>query len=533
MNRPATPQTDLARETPEVEKPEIGEIGRILESYLGKSDQILVQRLEMGGSEAYIGSVSLEWFASRVRFASYLPLLRSHSPISSHNTTINADTIEIIQQRPLDWSRQASLTQYLAARKHHKFPPVLVVLNQPWVDNPQASEWDKHRKAKLSAAQFTPLDNKASLGLLNVSPHVTLFALDGQHRLMGVQGLMELLNTGKLARYRKDKKPSGGVITLEDLQTEYQVDSDYLQSLAQEKIGIEFLSAVIPGETYEQARRRIRSIFVHVNLMAVPLSKGQLAQLDENDGFSIVARKVAVTHSLLKDKPGRNPRVNWDSATVAAKSTVFTTLQALKDMSERYLHPRFPHWKQVQKKGLIPLRPEDEELAAGIEAFSTFFDHLSRLLSLQRLGYDAETPELRRFSFEKPPGEGNLLFRPVGQIALAQALGILTFRKGIPLETLFAKLQRFDTDGGFSYMETPQSLWYGILYDPNKKRILVSGRDLAVKLLVYLLGGVTDELEKADIRRAVADARTVEGQAMGFQGKFVEPRKVGLPQILV
>ncbi len=95
--------------------------------------------------------------------------------------------------------------------------------------------------------------------------------------------------------------------------------------------------------------------------MAAPLTKGQLAQLDENDGFSIVARKVAVTHPLLKDIEGRNPRVNWDSATVAAKATVLTTLQALKEMSERYLGQKYFHWKPAIKKGLIPLRPEDEE----------------------------------------------------------------------------------------------------------------------------------------------------------------------------
>ncbi|HAA30037.1 MAG TPA: hypothetical protein DCE56_23060, partial [Cyanobacteria bacterium UBA8553] len=61
----------------------------------------------------------------------------------TQNIEIDAETIEEIQQRPLDWSRQATLAQYLAARKHHKFPPVLVVMNQPWVDNPQAAEWGK------------------------------------------------------------------------------------------------------------------------------------------------------------------------------------------------------------------------------------------------------------------------------------------------------------------------------------------------------------------------------------------------------
>lgn len=528
----SNPSADLASQILERENQERQAIALLLDRYLGKNDQILVQKIEMGGSEAYVGSVTLEWFAGRVRFASRLPLLQSKFNAEKQNVEIDAETIEEIQQRPLDWSRQAPLAQYLAARKHHKFPPVLVVINQPWVDNFKADEWDAEGKAIKSAAKFTSLDKDGKVGLLDVSPDVTIFALDGQHRLMGVQGLMELLQTGKLPRYKKDKKPSGAVITVDDLREEYHVDPAYLQSLAKEKIGIEFISAVVAGESYEEARRRVRSIFVHVNLMAVPLTKGQLAQLDENDGFSIVARKIAVTHPLLKEKPGRNPRVNWDSATVAAKATVLTTLQALKEMSERYLQYKYPHWKPLEKKGLIPMRPDDEELDEGIEEFKKLFDNLANLLSFQRIESGEETPDLRRFSFEKPQGEGNLLFRPVGQIALAQALGILIFRKGLSPKSVFEKLERYDADGGFSNMENPQSLWYGVLYDPNKKRVLVSGKDLASRLIVYLLGGVDDDYERAELRREVAEARTIEDKAMGFNGKFMEPRKVGLPPVL-
>jgi hypothetical protein len=143
-----------------------------------------------------------------------------------------------------------------------------------------------------------------------------------------------------------------------------------------------------------------------------------------------------------------------------------------------------------------------------------------------------DTPPLRRFSFEKDGGEGNMLFRPVGQVALVQALGILVFKKGFSLAEISKKLRKFDHQGGFSGMEYPQSLWYGVLYDPNKKRVQVVGRDLAAKLLIYILGGVQDQMERAELRKALADARTVENKTIGFDGKFVEPKQVGLPPIL-
>ncbi len=525
------PTNDIASEYLQREIKDQQLLALLLEKFLGRKDRILVQKTEMGGTEAYVGSVTLEWFAGRVHFASGLPLLQKKYNPETDNIEIDADTIDEIQQRPLDWSRQAPLVQYLAARKNHKFPPVLVVINQPWVDNPKAAEWDSQGRATKSTTEFTPLDKDDKVGLLNLSEeNVTIYALDGQHRLMGVQGLMELIKTGKLQRYKKDKTAYETFITLADLVEQYRVEPAYLQSLPKEKIGIEFICAVAAGETREEARRRVRSIFVHVNLMAAPLSKGQLAQLNEDDGFSIVARKIAVNHPLLEQQETRKPRVNWNSATVAANSTVLTTLQALKEMSERYLGQKYSHWKPLDK-GLIPMRPEDEELYEGIQEFHKLFDSLATLPSYKLLE-DEGTPALRRFSFEKDGGEGNMLFRPVGQVALAQALGILVFKKGLSSADIFKKLQKFDRSGGFSGMEYPQSLWYGILYDPNKKRVQVAGRDLAAKLLIYILGGIQDQMERAELRKDLAKARTVENKTIGFDGKFVEPKQVGLPSVL-
>ncbi|MEM9926901.1 MAG: DGQHR domain-containing protein [Cyanobacteria bacterium P01_D01_bin.50] len=503
----------------------------LLSKYVSENQQLLVQKTEMGGSQAYVGSVTLEWFASQVRFASFLPLLQSKYNPDTDNIEIDADSIDDIQQRPLDWSRQAPLVQYLAARKNHKFPPVLAVISQPWVDNPQASEWDSNGRAEKSTTEFTTLDNNGQFGLLDISEkNVTIYALDGQHRLMAVQGLMEILKTGKLPRYKKEKAAANSFISIDDLIDKYRVEAEYLQQLPQEKIGIEFICAVAQGETREEARRRVRSIFVHVNLMAVPLSKGQLAQLNEDDGFSIVARKIAVSHPLLAQRKGRKARVNWNSATVAAKSTVLTTLQALKEMSERYLEHKYSHWKPLDK-GLIPMRPEDEELESAIEDFNQLFDRLASLPSYKVLEYE-DTPMFRRFSFEKDGGEGNILFRPVGQMALAKALGILIFEKGFSIEEIFEKLRKFDSKGGFSGMEFPKSIWYGVLYDPNRKRVLVAGKELATRLLVYISGGIKDKMERAHLRNDLAKARTFEDNTVDFKGKFVEPKKVGLPSVL-
>ena len=130
----------------------------LLDKHTSKSDRLLVQKTQMGTTQAYIGSVTLEWLDSRVRFASQLPLFQHKFDSQTGNVIRDAQTIDNIQQRPLDWSRQAPLAQYLAVRKKHKFPAVLVVISPDWVDNPNAAEWDHNGQAIKSATDFTPLD---------------------------------------------------------------------------------------------------------------------------------------------------------------------------------------------------------------------------------------------------------------------------------------------------------------------------------------------------------------------------------------
>jgi hypothetical protein len=62
--------------------------------------------------------------------------------------------------------------------------------------------------------------------------------------------------------------------------------------------------------------------------------------------------------------------------------------------------------------------------------------------------------------------------------------------------------------------------------------VQVSGRDLAAKLLVYMLGGLEDQMEVAGLRKALANGRTVENKTINFDGEFVQPKEVGLPPIL-
>ena len=57
-------------------------------------NEILVQRTSMGGSEAYIGSVTLQWLADRVKYASEMSLLSEQHRPKDNNIAIDSDSIE-------------------------------------------------------------------------------------------------------------------------------------------------------------------------------------------------------------------------------------------------------------------------------------------------------------------------------------------------------------------------------------------------------------------------------------------------------
>lgn len=496
-------------------------LAMLLNKYASGEDSLLVERTYMGGTEAYLGAVTLDWFAEKVRFASSLTLFSRKLDEQTGSLIIDDETIDDIQQRPLDWSRQASLAQYLATKKVHKFPPVLVVGTRPWVDDPQTDEW-VNEKAQVSSITFTPLDQQGNLGLIDVSSDMFIYALDGQHRLMGVLGLMDLIRQGRLPRKAKDGKEKGSApITTDYLEKEYGVTPEYLQQLGKERIGIEFVTGVAAGETREDAKQRVRSIFVHVNTMAAPLSKSQTDQLDEDYGFAIIARRAAVEHRLLKGK------VEWNKTNVTEKATQFTTLHTLKEMSHNLLGTRFKRWRK-DAKDLVPQRPDDKQLEQGYELFKQFLDQFMELPSIRRVCEGASCAKERGLDGEC---EANVLYRPVAQMALAEAAGRLIYAKQMGADGVFEKIKKFDEEGGFRGINQKTSPWYGVLYDVSNRRIRLPGRPLAEDLMAYLFGGgIQDDVVRKKLRDEFAVARTVEeGKATDLGGGTVHPNQIHLP----
>ena len=91
MNITSNTLEQLTTEVLQRESQERQALSMLLDKYTSRKDKLFVQSAEMGGTQSYIGAVTLEWFAERVRFASQLPLFRQKVDPKTKKIIIDKD----------------------------------------------------------------------------------------------------------------------------------------------------------------------------------------------------------------------------------------------------------------------------------------------------------------------------------------------------------------------------------------------------------------------------------------------------------
>ncbi len=550
---------DIVKKSIEEEKLHREAFQVVLDKQKKKEGHLFALTVEMGSGKSYLTSASLQWVAVRVNFAYQLPIFereRSNSDLpSDSDIEVTEKTEEYIQQRRPDWRRQLPMTTYLAARKHHKFPPLLLVAYQDWMYDKSSKNWDSKGKAKHDAINVISLDSKDAYVDLDVEEGTQYFALDGQHRLMGIKGLLNLLDGSLIAKKQDGSPSSRSKITLDAVGKECnKTAGSLLKNIMSETIGIEIIPAVMKGETLKEAISRLRNIFVDVNQNARRLSDSEIALLDENDGCRIIARKLMVTHNLFDSEK----RVEVRASQLRETSEKYTTLDTLVESTRLYLKQfeEFNRWSRtlLNIKDAGFLRPLDEELEAGRRQMKSYFDEMAKLPSHKAMIQGEKVSEMRKRRKEdedqdedKGTDKGknkdkrhHVLFRPIAQQALAEAVGLLQNKKDyMDLKDIMRRLANHDKGGGTDLcLSDPASPWYGVVYDPSNGGIRKSKvSDLCTRMFTYLLGrGFSNEVQREKLKKDFFESRktTPEGsvgedKAIDLEGNAVTFDKFDLP----
>ena len=507
-------------------------LSMLLEQQRDMAGHHLALHTHMGETSSYVTAVTMNWVNEHVSFAGDLPIFKSIVDEKSKKVPVDENTIGEIQQRQPDWRRQLPMAFYLATRKNHKFPPLLVVGYQDWVYNEDAEEWGIDKRAMRSSLTVKPLEPDGIYCDLD-DKDTNFYALDGQHRLMAIQGLKILLSTGHLPALDSDRKPrrTSGV-TRDDVIQHIRKETNEnegdiharLEKLMFERIGIEIIPSVNESESYREALFRLRGIFVDVNENAKKLTKGEIVQLDEIDGFRVVARNIMVSHPLLKGKG----RVDQKSAQLSESSESYTTLQSLVEIARGYLgeKERFSSWKTPIQgdRNLGFMRPSEPELDAGVITLSKYFDALMTLPSHRDFIQGKKAEDIRNKN-----GEDNILFRPIAQMALAEAVALLDNK--MSLEAIMHELARQEERGQLKLRDR-KAPWFGVLCGPDEKmRRQKAYQTLCTNLFCYLLGGgIGDDDDRAALQSEFANARCIDDDvSVNMDGDRVPLNKVLLP----
>ena len=306
-----------------------------------------------------------------------------------------------------------------------------------------------------------------------------------------------------------------------------------------ERIGIEIIPAIRREESYDEGRRRLRQMFVDVNENAKRLTKAELTMLDESTGYRVVARRLVADHQLFCDGISADGetrhKVELKKTQLSDGVDLYTTLDTLAKTVGAYLkenesldeYTKYVAWDNLIVKG-VNVRPKDSVLEQGTKDMADYFDLLANIPSHRAFIQGKPAGEIRTAD----PGEDNILFRPLAQIALAEAIGKLAAR-GVSPKNAIQTLAKKEVDGQLKLTDR-RAPWFGVLCDATgKMRRHKKNRDLCCRMLMFLLGGgAEDDIEREELREKFAHERLVDienGIAVDLEGKYVKSDQVQLP----
>lgn len=391
------------------------------------------------GDWAYYSCLmSLRELAERVNFAREI-----------HKSKALFDMI----QRELKTGRSLEIASYLQTNPERFFNSLVVAVyggDPAWHQldeiKPQGKDINLHDISD---------DAIASIGFLSFTGKEKLFALDGQHRLAGIQ---------------------------QSINEDYELESDEVSVL------------VVSHRNSAAGLRRTRRLFTTLNKTAKPVTKGEIISLDEDDAMAIVVRELVENHPYFTDK---RVLIVANANLPSTNDTHLTTIVNLYDV----LTILFSRIKSVTPiKDLQFSRPTDKELASFREYAIWFFDLLADGAPELREYFESKTPWDVVKKYRRPDG-GSILFRPVGLTIFAKVAEAVA--KDHPLDEALTIMGELPTD-------LSTAPYVDLLWNPGSRTLDLRRQALVRRLLLYSLGFTRGARAIKKLRTDVAKVQSIE-----------------------
>jgi DNA sulfur modification protein DndB len=362
-------------------------------------------------------------------------------------------------QRSIDSSSHAeSIKRYLLKQKQRLFNALVIGV---YGGTPHWTELDFPLR-EYPQGDILPDYFEGALGILQLDGSENLFAIDGQHRVVGIKRALEA-------------KPG----------------------LGEEEV----VALFVPHTRDEPGMERSRRLFTTLNRYAKPVSKMDIIALDEDDVIAIVTRMLVERYPLfekfLKIKKGKQLSVN--------DAESFTSIETLYDCLDRFLATG-EKWNEFKRA-----RPSESVVNKFYDRACSLFDSLQQRFSpIAQLA--RSKPEQRvALRFRNRAG-GHFLFRPIGLMIAVDVLHGLMAQGWTQAKAVSALSN--------APMELSEYPWSELLWNSAAKRMITSGENqrVAYQILYHGIGGNLEDLGRSE--------QAVRSEWAGILGRNVSTVKL-------
>lgn len=387
-------------------------------------------RAKMGDWIYYASIMKMRDIAKRVR------------PASEFN---RSEALRDLIQRELS-DRSDGIAEYLIRRGDRFFNSLVIAV--------QGGDPDWYG-VDIASTPYVDIDEDVgdlneTMGVLVLNGEERMFALDGQHRVAGMQAALE-------------EKPG----------------------LRNEEVAVLFVAHFDDTQGMQRSRR----LFTTLNRYAKPVSKSEIVALDEDDLVAITTRRIVEDHPLFAGK--RVSLAKGKNIPVSDKASL-TTIVALYDVLDIHLRDAGPaKWKDKKTH-----RVTDAELDRFYRKAVTYWSTMTRHFPALRQFQDAPEEANKAGELRTRAG-GHLLFRPVGQLIAARVARRFT-EAGLNLQTAIKQMARVP-------MQLHEAPWMGLLWDGKRMLTESVNQRAAETVMYYGAGGEVSRDTLTSTRTTIAE----------------------------
>ena len=380
-------------------------------------------------------------FGDWVYYAAIMPLSEVRERIGfAHLLHRNRNLGELIQRQLQDSgtgkrNRQDAIATYLKENDSRFFNGIVVGI---YGGEPVWHPFGITARPEFDMENIGYLAEQERVGFLELTGTERLFALDGQHRVSGIKRALE-----------QDGDAATDILTV----------------------------LFVPHLNTVEGIQRTRTLFIDLNKRAVPVGLKDIIILDEVDLSAILARRLVDDHPWFSRGQVDIQRF---TPTIPADSDALFSIATLYGVIKRLLSTAFAAGTEERRelREAVTIRLKEERINYYYRKAVQYFGGLAELNGRLKEYFDVG-PQSGIASMARDPHVRDVLFRPVGQMAFANAIAAISKAKDMEVALEIARMFPMD-------MAVPPFAM--VIWDVERERVIARGAPLAGRLLRYMCG---------------------------------------------